>query len=408
MLKLLVKFFPQLVILMALSPVVKAFAVGKIPQMYDYIVYISIALTAVWYYWANYKKIDRENKLLSFLYKILIIYVIVGNIKTFFIPSGLFTFFKLNICTAFLSFGSIFLFRYEPQMIRDVVKLWWKVIPIIFCLTYWKIEISQYIVILYFCLLFLVFLPFFSKARKILIIAFLLFVVFNGIQQRIDFLNIILPLLLYSFVKIGQKWSRNVYKYLYHVLMLLPIFFLLCFFTKGFNVLDMNSYIHENIESKSAGNMTEDTRSFLYEEAYESALVNHYLWFGRTPCYGYDSYWVADREGESLTVGKTAQRASEVFIVNMLTWTGLLGCISFFLLYYVIGLKTLSSARNNLLSILSLYIAMFWIISWISHNMFTPSLDFMILYIVIAICINRQCQKMNNEQMCVVLKRLFV
>lgn len=407
MLKYLVRFFPQLIILMTFSPVVNAFSFGKIPQMYDYTVYIVIAVTAFWYYIAHYKTIWKDNKWLALFYDVLIAYVIIGYIKNHFVPSGLFPFFKLRICAAFLAFGCTFMFMYEPNLIKRVVHLWWKVVPIVFCLTFWQVEKSQYIIMMQFCLLFLIFLPFFSKIRKIVIIGLLVFVAYNGMQQRIDFLSYLLTILLYVVVKLCLRFDRKFFKASFHTLMLLPVFFLSLFLYSGFNVLDMDSYVHDDIESSSAGRMTDDTRSFLFEEAYISAESNNYLLLGRTPYYGYDSYWVTQREGEGLEVQGVAQRASEVFIVNMLTWTGLFGCFMFFLLYYAIGIDTLSKTKNNLLSVLCLYIAMFWIISWISHNMFTPSLDFMILYIVIALCLNPIYREMSNRQMKNTLKKIL-
>lgn len=407
MLKYLVRFFPQLIILMTLSPVVNAFSFGKIPQMYDYIVYIVIAVTAFWYYIAHYKTIWKDNKWLALFYDVLIAYVIIGYLKNHFVPSGLFPFFKMRICAAFLAFGCTFMFMYEPNLIKRVVHLWWKIVPLTFLLTFWKVEISQYIILMHFCLLFLIFLPYFSKKRKMIIISALLFIVYSGLQQRIDFLNIAFPVLLYIILRIGKKWSKSFYKAFFHVLMLVPIFFLLCFLKTGFNVLDMNSYIHDDIKSKTAGNMTDDTRSLLYEEAYVSAVDNHYLWLGRTPYYGYDSPWVEQRDGDALIYKGVAQRVSEVFIVNMLTWAGLFGCVLFFLMYYKIGIDTLARTRNNALSILCLYISVFWVICWISHYMFVPSLDYMILYMVIALCLNHNNRELDNQQMETTLKKIL-
>lgn len=240
-----------------------------------------------------------------------------------------------------------------------------------------------------------------------IIISALLFIIYSGLQQRIDFLNIAFPVLLYIILRIGKKWAISFYKTFFHVLMLVPIFFLFCFLKTGFNVLDMNSYIHDDIESKTAGNMTDDTRSLLYEEAYASAIDNHYFLFGRTPCYGYDSPWVQLRDGEAFNSKGVAQRVSEVFIVNMLTWAGLFGCVVFFLMYYKIGINTLSKTKNNLLSILCLNIGVFWILCWISHFMFVPSLDYMILYIVIALCLNHHNRELDNKQMEKTLKKIL-
>ena len=140
---------------------------------------------------------------------------------------------------------------------------------------------------------------------------------------------------------------------------------------------------------------------------YTDESKNHYFLFGRTPYYGYDSPWVEQRDGDALIYKGVAQRVSEVFIVNMLTWAGLFGCVLFFLIYYKIGIDTLARTRNNALSILCLYISVFWVICWISHYMFAPSLDYMILYMVIALCLNHNNRELDNQQMETTLKKIL-
>lgn len=101
--------------------------------------------------------------------------------------------------------------------------------------------------------------------------------------------------------------------------------------------------------------MTEDTRTFLYEEALSSAVNNQYLIWGRTPAYGMDSPFVqsfddADYVGMALTIkGKMPQRICEAFIPNIITWCGILGFLIFF--YYSTNLATESLIKATALSL---------------------------------------------------------
>lgn len=56
--------------------------------------------------------------------------------------------------------------------------------------------------------------------------------------------------------------------------------------TKTFNIFEIGEQNGSNKNEALA-----DTRTFIYVEAITSALTNHYLWQGRTPAHGYDSYF---------------------------------------------------------------------------------------------------------------------
>jgi len=191
--------------------------------------------------------------------------------------------------------------------------------------------------------------------------------------------------------------------------MLTPLFFLSTYYITGFNILDFKSYYTDEAISKTAGDMTEDTRSFLYEEAVLSSVKHNYFAFGRTPFYGYDSIWALKRDKQTgseqgIIIGNSLQRVSEVFIVNIYTWCGILGCLLFHLLYYTIGFKTIKNSQNYLLKVFALYIGLFWLVSWIAHQMFNPSMDYICLYIIVAMCINPFYQNMDNQQIIKTLK----
>lgn len=406
MLKLLLKNTPLFILLIIFSEFVGKILPGKLPQVYNYIFYILLGFTCLLYYCSNFRRIHNDNKLLSYIYIYIIIYIIAGFIKQYFVPSGLFPFFRLSISMALLSLGSIFIFKYENYLIAKTFRIWWKYIPIVFICFWWILEPSQYIQVLYFSLFYLFMFPFFNIKRKITIVVAILFITIGGMQQRIDFVNIAISLLLFLTVFSIRKLSKSFFIIVFRGLMIVPFFFVILFWTNGFNILKLDQFIDDEVEL--AGKLNDDTRSFLYEEAWLSGMNNNNLIQGRTPFYGYDSHFADNREGDAFIVkGQIAQRISEVFIVNTLTWFGIVGVIIFFLFYYKVGMNALENTHNPYLAVFSIYIGLFWIESWVGHILFVPNTSYILLCMIIGMCNNPLLQKMKPKEMKIYIQKLL-
>ena len=141
---------------------------------------------------------------------------------------------------------------------------------------------------------------------------------------------------------------------------------------------------------------------------FRSAEDNGYLWYGRTPGYGYDSKFVANREGTFYAEsGVFPQRNSEVFVVNMFTWTGVIGLSAWFLFFTLFGYKVLNRARNKYIKALVIYVGFFWVCDWISNYFVVPSSGYMLLFMLIAICSQRKYQLMSDFQIETFFKRIL-
>lgn len=401
----LLRIYPYLIVLLILEDVVgKIFPVGKIAVAYSYLVYLSIAFVCVSYFILNFKSLKRNCPYLVFTYCFLIVYVVAGWIKLLFVPTGLFPFFILQISTSFLAFGSCFIMMNETVQ-RRMLRLWWKFIPIIFVISFPLLEPSQYIRMLYFTTFFFLLLSFLSKKKKIIVVLAIAFLCIFGMQQRIDYIIVLIPLLLwviykYRIIKRGKAFFRP-----FVMLMILPLFFALLAKLQIFNVLNFESYVEGDYSTQAVGTLTDDTRTFLYEEAYSSAVKNNYWLWGRTPSYGYDSYWIKDQldygiSQSALDVkGMMPQRGSEVFIVNMFTWCGVIGVFVFFLLYWKIGKLAVLRSNNRFMRVLGLYVGLYWLVSWISHPFFTLNLDYILLYFVMALICNPEMRSMREIEL---------
>lgn len=267
------KYVPVLIIMLTFSPIMFTYGIGKLSQAYDYMIYIILSAFVFCYYWKNRKYLSRQYKYITSLYVLMIIYVVASCIKLFFVPSSIYPFQRMQVMCSFLSVGVIFVLMNESVMIRTL-KIWWKYVPIIvlpasiFMDKFWLVDMLQ------MSFLFLMLSNCITKNKRILVSLMILYMALFGISQRFDYLRIILPLVVFVFIKFHILLGRISSKILFGFLMLLPI--VLFFFAQSgkFNVFDMDSYIEGTYTSSSGENMKDDTRTILYEEAINSALDN--------------------------------------------------------------------------------------------------------------------------------------
>lgn len=408
---LILKITPYLILLNCLWMFVHSlFKFTKIPQFYGYSVSLTIAFCCLNYYFKKRHIIAQKNRFLCVFYNILIFYTVIGFILAYFFPSSIYPFIRMNVYCSFLSFGLIFIFKNEYVWIR-LFKLWWKYVPITFVLLWWKLEPSMYAFVLSFCLFFILFVDEMKITKKIIVYVFLIIIGIWGMQQRITYITLILPIVLLIFDKTGLAKNKKLCNIILHSAMWLPIILFILGITGKFNILAMDSYVKEGYVSNSAGKMTEDTRTFLYEEALSSAVNNQYLIWGRTPAYGMDSPFVqsfddAGYVGMALTIkGKMPQRICEAFIPNIITWCGILGFLIFFLLFYKFSYRIINKSNNIKLRILGLYMTFFWICSFITYPSTSISSDWIIVYLTIAISSSPQIMKLNDKEFALLIRK---
>lgn len=401
------KYLPLLIILQCYSPIVSAIKYGKMLQLYNYTIYGILAIFSLIYFWVHRNKLIRRYPKLSALYVFMIIYVIVASVKLYYVPSSIFFFQRLVLFCNFLSIGTIFLLMQEG-VIKRILRMWWRYVPWITLASFPFIDKTQSISMLFFTFLFIMLAECLRRQLRFLSYALLAFITLFSIYQRMDYLYVLAPLAVYFMIRFEVFMSYSKSLLVYNVQMCLPVLFFFIALFGNFNVLNFNSYIKGEYTTNTGENMKDDTRTFLYEEAIGSALTNNYVLLGRTPGYGYDSKFVKTREGDYDKVeGVKAQRNSEVFIVNIFTWCGLVGLIAWFAFYYWFGIRTLMHAKNNYVRGLVLYVGMFWICSWFSNNFCAPDNSFMMLYIILAICMQPQFPKMTNEEIRLYFRRML-
>ena len=180
-----------------------------------------------------------------------------------------------------------------------------------------------------------------------------------------------------------------------------------------FNIFKMDEYIDKNytINRSIEGevieeNLKADTRTFLYVEVIESAVKYNYIWFGRTPARGNESESFGLHQLEELKTGKMERFDNEVSILNVFTWTGLIGAFLYFLVFYRATFQAIKRSNNFYLQILGLYVAFRWAYAWV-EDFSRFDLSYVFLWMIIGMCYSSSFRAMSDLEMKVWVRGIF-
>lgn len=186
----------------------------------------------------------------------------------------------------------------------------------------------------------LLFLPILNKRQKTLLLGATFIVLVADLGARSSVIKFSLPLLILIIYYFRNIIPVKTIETLRLSLFIIPILFLVLGVSGVFNVFKMNEYIKGEYTSMGVdgeGNIVEqdiivDTRTFLYVEVLESAVNNNYWLLGRTPARGNDSDTFGVLAAE--LTGRYERIENEIGLANVFTWTGIVGVILYFLIFY--------------------------------------------------------------------------
>lgn len=147
-----------------------------------------------------------------------------------------------------------------------------------------------------------------------------------------------------------------------------------------------------------------DTRTFLYVEVLESAINNDYWLLGRTPARGNDSDTFGVISAE--LTGRNERLQNEIGLANVFTWTGLVGVILYFLIFYRASFLAINKSRNIYVKMIGIYVAFRWLYSWIEDiNNFT--LNYFMLMIMLGLCYSYSFRNMTDNEITIWARGIF-
>lgn len=240
-------------------------------------------------------------------------------------------------------------------------------------------------------------------------------VVISDIEARSNIIKFTIPLCLSciyfiptSFVKVGK-----IFEVARMMLLILPILFFILGVSGQFNVFKIDKYIKGNYETIKvqngemvAGNLTADTRTFLYAEVLQSAFKHNYVLFGRSPARGNDSQSFGAHLADELKTGKMERFSNEVSILNLFTWTGLTGVILYFIIFYKATYLAINKSNNIFMKIIGLYVAFRWLYAWV-EDFSRVDMYYCFLWFLIGMCYSTKFRQMSNQEMKVWILCIF-
>lgn len=245
----------------------------------------------------------------------------------------------------------------------------------------------------------LIFLPILPRKWQLILLFFALIIFTLSLTSRSSIIKFLIPILLASMYYLRFFIGKAVIGVGRFILLGAPIVLFILAMTGYFNPFEINNYIkgeytasHENGQTE---NLTADTRTGLYIEVLRSAIKNDYVWLGRTPARGNDSVLFGELIEEQTNTGKLERYVNEVSILNIFTWTGLIGVILYFLIFLKASYLAIYKSKSWFMKMMGLYVCFRWTYAWV-EDFSRFDLSYILLWIIIGMCFSRSFRQMND------------
>lgn len=247
----------------------------------------------------------------------------------------------------------------------------------------------------------LLFFPVLTLRWKLGLLAIALFVITADLGARSNVIKFSVPVLLALIYYFRMLIPRSFFESVRKLLFVIPVLLFFMAVTGMFNVFDMENYVADdystvkiNVDGEQVeDDLKADTRTLLYVEVLETAVKYDSWLIGRSPARGYESLWF----GVDDPTGRWERGGCEVAVLNIFTWTGIIGVILYFFVFYRASYLAINDSNNVFLKILGLFVAFRWLYSWVEDiNYFTSTTVF--LWIMIGLCYSKSFRAMNNQE----------
>ena len=258
----------------------------------------------------------------------------------------------------------------------------------------------------------MLFFPALPKKAKIGALLITAFVLVIDLGARSNVIKFAIPLMLVTTYYFKEKLTPGLIEYVRKALFIIPILFFVLAVTEVFNIFNIKQYSTIEFTQARVGNdgetgeddISADTRTGLYEEVLYSAKKNDYWWLGRTPARGNDSNVFYDA---IYITGRAERMSNEVGILNVFTWTGIIGVVLYMFVFYSASYVALHNSNNFFCKIISVYIAFRWLFCWVEDiNDFT--LNMFMLWLLIGLVNSKVFRSMTDTEVIEWVKEIFI
>lgn len=305
---------------------------------------------------------------------------------------------------------------YEPSYIQNSVRMWFKYGIIAYAIFFfWMVGISQfYLAPIFFAASFLPLIP--KRRWKVIVILLTIaLLAYHYQDNRSQAIKAIVALSM-ALGCILHKWIPNILlKAIQVALIIVPCYLLYLGFTGEYNifeeindkykdqdkieveVVDEDGFVH-----KVDVDAVDDTRTFIYEEVAMSAVYNDYVVWGRTPARGNDTYFFYDmaqslRQTKYEDTIKNERSMNELCFPNIFTWLGLVGMISYILIYLHASFLAVYRSKSFYMKMIGVYIAFNFAFGWVENTTVFDILNF-VYWFAISMALSTKFRNMTDKE----------
>lgn len=290
----------------------------------------------------------------------------------------------------------------NPQFVSSIYRFWLKYgLWLIFLFIPFIIKGDMYGVYLAPLFLLIILFPLLSNQWKVVILIMIVIVILGGTDSRSNIIRFTMAALLGGIYYIPFVRKALFLKIIHASFFVIPLLLFSLAVSNVFNVFKINDYIHADLVVKAEGggkdDLSADTRTLLYVEVISSALKHDYVLQGRSPAKGYDSKHFGLIAKYKLGTGRMVRYSSEVSLLNIFTWYGLVGVILYSLVFLVGTYLALYRSNNYFIKVIGVFVAFRWAYSFV-EEFNRADIVMLSLWIMIGMCYSSLFRNMNNDE----------
>jgi hypothetical protein len=354
---------------------------------------------------------NKSDRSTLFVIKIYLFWIIFSMIRGCFIAENYWDW-KFLILNSQGLFAALFAYiSCSILMVQTLLRFYVKYVAPLFIIFIPLLDNSAYGFYLIPFSFFLLFLPACTLRWKIIILTIAIMVIFSDLTARSTVIRFIVPIILSPIFYLKLLIPNTLLDLARKLLLILPIVLFILAATDTFNIFKMDDYIEgkyevtvlETAEWQDSGNLKADTRTLLYTEVFKSAEKNNSWLIGRSLARGNESLAF----GLNDETGRGERNGNEASILNIFTWTGLVGVFLYFMAFYKASYLAINRSNNIYVKILGLFVAFRWVYAWVEDfNSF--SLNYILLWLMIGMCFSKSFRAMTNKEFESWVRGIFV
>jgi hypothetical protein len=374
--------------------------------------YSPIGNTAIWwliqiiillvYGLAAYVFSSRENKKVILIFKLFLLWNIINIIRGIFIAETYWDYKGLIEMSLALFIPLITFIALDRENVQSILSFYVKFILPFSVLILPFVPIGFWGWYLFPMGFLILFIPALKMHWSLLIIFVSILAMLLDLSTRSYIFKYGLPVLflLFYYYRVFPE-SKKIMVFINHVFMILPFIFFFLAVSGIFNVFRISDYLKIDYEASTKNaegkvmtqDVTQDSRTFIYEEVLQSSLKHKYWLIGRSPARGNDTVAFAHNKTDIDMRGERLR--NEANITNVFTWTGIIGIVLFFLVFYRASWLAIKRSNNIYSKIIGLYVAFRWMYAWV-EDFYSFDINTIMIWFMIGICFSESFRKMNN------------